>query len=245
MNLPSPLISGRLVRRYKRFLADVELDDGRKVTAHCANPGAMTGLKDPGLKVWMSTHDNPKRKLKYSWELAELEGHNGSRPALVGINTSLPNAIVREALEAEQIPELRGYDHLRAEVPYGQNSRIDFLLESPGRPPCYVEVKNVHLMRRPGLAEFPDSVTRRGAKHLDELRTEVLKGNRAVMLYVIQRTDTDSFALAHDIDPTYARNFAAALEAGVEAFAYNCQISLSDVSLDRRCLITDMNSPAS
>jgi sugar fermentation stimulation protein A len=232
------------LRRYKRFLADVELaDGGQMVTAHCANPGAMTGLKTPGLQVWLSTNDNPKRKLRYSWELVELATKSSENPALVGINTSHPNAIVREALENGKIAELSDYIHLRAEVAYGRNSRIDFLLESPDRRPCYVEVKNVHLMRQKGLAEFPDSVTARGAKHLEDLKKEVLKGNRAVMLYVVQRTDTHAFSLAQDIDPKYAGNFKAALDAGVEAYAYNCQISLSDVSLDERCMITQTPSP--
>ncbi len=239
-----PLIPGTLKRRYKRFLADVELADGLMVTAHCANPGAMTGLKAPGLRVWLSSNDNPKRKLRYSWELVELAAKGSEAPALVGVNTSYPNAIVREALEGGKIGELTGYEHIRAEVAYGQNSRVDFLLESPGRRPCYLEIKNVHLMRQDGLAEFPDSVTARGARHLEDLKAEVLKGNRAVMLYVIQRTDTHVFSLARDIDPQYAGNFKAALEAGVEAYAYNCQISLSDVSLDKRCELMHIARPA-
>ncbi len=240
MKLPCPLIPGTLIRRYKRFLADVELEDGRVITAHCANPGAMTGLKTPGMRIWMSGNDNPKRKLKFSWELAEIREPNSSVPVLVGINTAHPNAIVKEAIKGGRIAELTGYEGLRAEVAYGEKSRIDFLLQSPGRPPCYVEVKNVHLMRRHGLAEFPDSVTIRGTRHLEEMKNEVLRGHRAVMLYLIQRPDAREFALARDIDANYVHKFDAALDAGVEAYAYDCQISLSDVSLNRRCEMTDI-----
>jgi len=232
MLLPDPLISGRLLRRYKRFLADIELEDGEVITAHCANPGAMTGLKEPGLKVWLSRSDNPNRKLKYSWELIEFEDR--SPPVFAGINTAQPNRIVREAIEDGRIAELTGYSGLRSEVRYGQNSRIDLLLEDEHRPPCYVEVKNVHLLRKGDLAEFPDSVTARGAKHLVELSDMVRRGARAVMLYLIQRTDTGCFALAADIDPKYARAFEAAARAGVEAYAYDCQITPKHVTLNRR-----------
>ena len=231
MLLPGPLISGRLLRRYKRFLADVELDNGEIITAHCANPGAMTGLKEPGIKVWLSRSDNPKRKLKFSWELVEFPDQSSN--IFAGINTAHPNRIVREAIEGGKIKELAGYASLRTEVRYGQNSRIDILLEDENRPPCYVEVKNVHLLRRPGLAEFPDSVTARGAKHLVELSDMVHDGARAVMLYLIQRTDAEQFALAADIDPKYAQCFQEASGAGVEAYAYDCQISPEHVTLNR------------
>ena len=164
MEFSAPLITGRLVKRYKRFLADVILDgDGAAVTAHCANPGSMLGLKEPGSRVWLSISDNPKRKLKYSWEIMEADG------ALVGINTAHPNGLVEEALRAGKIPQLDGFSSLRREVKYGKNSRIDILLEAEGGAKTYVEVKNVHLMRDAGLAEFPDSVTARGAKHLAEM----------------------------------------------------------------------------
>ncbi len=231
MQLPAPLVHGKLIQRYKRFLADIELDNGDIVTAHCANPGAMTGLKEAGISVWLSTSDNPKRKLKYSWELCQVGD------AMVGINTAHPNAIVEEAILAGKIPELAGYETLKREVKYGQNSRIDILLSDPQKGLCYVEVKNVHLKRDedvPGLAEFPDAVTKRGAKHLDEMADMVAEGHRAVMFYLIQRTDCDRFALASDIDPHYAARFASATQNGVEAIAYDCQIDTASVTVDKK-----------
>lgn len=225
MKFHAPLIQGTLVRRYKRFLADVLLEDGREVTAHCANPGAMLGLMEPGSDVWLSPAANPDRKLKYSWELLRVgEG-------LVGINTALPNAIVTEAIENGKIPELAGYDSLRREVKYGQNSRIDILLENEGKPPCYVEVKNVHL-RRGGPAEFPDSVTKRGAKHLVELGDMAEAGNRAVMFYLVQREDCDSFKIAADIDPQYDAGLKVAISRGVEILCYRCKLSTEEILLD-------------
>lgn len=222
MQFPSPLVKGRLLKRYKRFLADVELEDGETVTAHCANPGSMLGLADPGTAVWLSRSDKPNRKLKFSWEL--LEVNLGAGPALVGINTSHPNNIVGDAIAEGRIAELAGYESLRREVKYGRNSRIDILLEDPVKAPCYVEVKNVHLMREAGLAEFPDSVTARGAKHLDELSDMVASGARAVMMYLVQRNDADRFSLAADVDPHYVQRFEAARTAGVEALVYGCRL---------------------
>jgi sugar fermentation stimulation protein A len=231
MKFVHPLIPGRLIKRYKRFLADVELDDGTLITAHCANPGSMLGLAKPGFKVWLSQSDNPKRKLKYSWELVEA-GDTGT-PSLVGINTGHPNKLVREAIEQGVIGPLDGYTSLRPEQKYGTNSRIDILLEARDRPPCYVEIKNVHLMRRAGLAEFPDSVTARGAKHLDELSAQVRAGARSVMIYLIQRMDAANFALAGDIDPTYVTRFKAAYAAGVEALAYDCTLTPEEIAVRR------------
>jgi sugar fermentation stimulation protein A len=222
MQFPSPLLPAILVRRYKRFLADVVLPSGETITVHVANPGAMLGLAAPGARVWLSKSANPARKLAHSWELTEVDFGGGSE--LVGINTGHPNALVAEALTAGLIPELGGYPSIRREVKYGRNSRIDFLLEAPGRPPCYVEVKNVHLMRQQGLAEFPDCVTARGAKHLDELADVVLAGGRAVMLFVIQIGSATRFALARDLDPGYGRAFDRAREQGVEAIAWRCRI---------------------
>ena len=164
MRFAAPLIPATLIRRYKRFLADVALPSGETVTAHCANPGSMIGLAAPGARVWLSKSNNPKRKLGHSWELVEVD--LGSGAELVGINTTNPNALAAEAIAAGLIPEFAGYGSVRREVKYGKNSRVDFLLEEPGRPPCYVEIKNVHLMRQRGLAEFPDAVTRRGARRL-------------------------------------------------------------------------------
>ena len=227
MDFQTPLVTGRLVQRYKRFLADIELANGEIVTAHCANPGAMLGLNMPGLKVWVEPNDDPKKKLKYGWRLVELGEH------WVGIDTAVPNRVVGEALRAGRIPALAAYGQVRPEVRYGTNSRIDFLLTSPNLPDAYVEVKNVHLMRQPGLAEFPDSVTERGAKHLDELAATVAAGHRAVMFYCVQRTDCDRLALAADLDPGYAAAFARARAAGVEAMAWACAISPSGITLDR------------
>ncbi len=237
MKLPAPLFKGTLLKRYKRFMADVELDTGETVTAHCANPGSMMGLIDPGTTVWLSKSDNPKRKLKYSWEILELEV--GGIPATVGINTNHPNAIVSEAIEQGRMPELGGYDSLRREVKYGRNSRIDILLESDGKPPCYVEVKNVHLLRQPRLAEFPDSVTARGAKHLDELADMVDTGARSVMVYLVQRDDADKLSLARDMDPYYAERFDAAIARGVEALCYDCTLTSEEIVVNRRLVFEE------
>jgi sugar fermentation stimulation protein A len=227
MRFSVPLVPATLIRRYKRFLADVRLPNGEEITAHVANPGAMTGLAAPGARVWLSRSDNPKRKLPWSWELVEVDFGGG--PELVGVNTGHPNGVVAEALAAGLIPELAGYASARREVKYGKSSRVDVLLEAVGRPPCYVEIKNVHLMRRQGLAEFPDAVTARGAKHLDELAAMVAAGCRAVMLFLIQIGSAERFALAADVDPTYARAFARARAAGVEAIAYRCAITADGI----------------
>ena len=218
MRFDTPLIPGTLLKRYKRFLADVALESGETVTAHCTQPGSMMGLIDPGLRVWLSQSDNPKRKLKYSWELVEVD--IGAGPALVGVNTGLPNRLVAEAIEAGQIDELTGYAALKREVRYGENSRIDILLSREDQPHCYVEVKNVTLMREPGLIEFPDAVTTRGAKHFKELAQMVAQGNRAVTVFMAQRADAERFAVARDIDPAYGEAFDEAREAGVEVICY-------------------------
>jgi sugar fermentation stimulation protein A len=225
------LIPATLVRRYKRFLADAVLPGGEEITVHVANPGAMTGLAAPGSRVFLSRSDKPGRKLPYSWELVEVD--LGSGLELVGVNTAHPNVIAGHALAAGAIEGLAGYASVRREVKYGQGSRVDFLLESPDRPPCYVEVKNVHLMREPRRAEFPDAVTARGARHLDELAAMVAAGHRAVMLYLIQIGSADRFALARDIDRRYGEAFDRARAAGVEALAYRCTISPEGITLDR------------
>lgn len=229
MQFSSPLIPATLLRRYKRFLADVVLPDGAETTVHVANPGAMTGLAAPGTGVWLSRSDNSARKLPYSWELSEVD--LGSGTELVGVNTGHPNPLVAAAIVAGAIPELSGYGSQRREVRYGRNSRIDLLLEHPGRPSCFVEVKNVHLMRKKALAEFPDSVTVRGAKHLDELAAMVAEGHRAVMVSLIQIGSADRLSLARDIDPRYGAAFDRARMAGVEAIAYRCLISAAEIAV--------------
>lgn len=231
MKLP-PLVTGRLIRRYKRFLADVELDTGVAVTAHCANPGSMMGLSAPGSRVWLSVSADPKRKLKHSWKLIEADfGWRG--PQLVSIDTGHPNALAEEAIRAGVIAELGGYSGIRREVPYGRNSRIDLLLSEPSRPDAYVEVKNVHLMRQPGLVEFPDSVTSRGAKHLEELGDMVEAGHRAVMLFVVQM-EGERFAIASDIDKAYGFALERAMARGVEVLAYVCRLAPDEIAVDRR-----------
>ena len=229
MRFSGELVPATLIRRYKRFLADVELADGSVTTVHVANPGAMIGLQAPGARVWLSRSANKARKLPLSWELVEADF--GAGLELAGLNTGHPNAIVAEALAANAIPELAGYTTIRREVKYGKASRVDFLLEGAGRTACYLEIKNVHLMRQPGLAEFPDSVTARGARHLDELAAMVGQGFRSVMLFVIQIGSAGRFALARDIDPAYGAAFDRARAAGVEALAYKCTLGVKEIRL--------------
>lgn len=230
MRFQTPLIRGRLVRRYKRFLADVLLDSGEAVTASCPNTGSMIGLTEPGSVVWLSTSDSPTRKYRHTWEMVEAD--LGQGPTLVGINTSRPNALVAEAINKGLIVGLDGYPELRREVKYGQNSRIDILLDCARKGRCYVEIKNVHMMRTAGTAEFPDSVTERGAKHLAELATMVREGHRAVMVFLIQRGDALRLDLARDIDPAYGKAFDAARDAGVEMLAYRCRLSPEEIVLE-------------
>ena len=230
MQFTSTLIPATLARRYRRFLADVVLETGEVATVHVANPGAMTGLDRPLSRVWLSDSGNPLRKCPYSWELVEAD--LGSGPELVGVNTGQPHQLVGEALEAGLIPELRDYPSVRREVKYGENSRVDFLLEDPARRRrCYLEVKNVHLMRKPRLAEFPDSVTDRGAKHLRELAAVRASGARAVLLFVIQIPSADRFTVAGDIDPAYAAAFAQARARGVEMLAWRCAVNLGGIEI--------------
>ncbi len=228
MNFPQPLVPGVLVSRYKRFFADVVLDDGREVTAHCPNPGAMLGLNTPGFPVWLSPAEGPKRKLAWTLELVEADG------GLVGINTLHPNRLVAEALSQDVIAELTGYDQHRREVKMGAASRVDFVLEGADRQKCWLEVKNCHLRREGTLAEFPDCVAARSARHLRELTQRVREGDRAVQLFVIQRMDCDRFDACADLDPTYAAELAAAARAGVEVLCYGCDISTQAVRLSRR-----------
>ncbi len=250
MKFTGPPIRGELLRRYKRFLADVRLDHGEIVTAHCPNPGSMMGLAEPGSEVWLSTSVNPKRKLGYGLELVQSNG------ALVGVNTGRANSIAAEALASRLIPELAAYPGIRAEAAMGLRSRVYFLLEGPGLPICYLEVKSVTL-RRPGLglgsgkdaakdtapAEFPDAVTARGTKHLGELAKAAGDAKRAVILHLIQRGDCAAFRLAADIDPAYAKAAEAAREAGVSALCYACAVTPEGISLDRPIPLSGTNWP--
>jgi sugar fermentation stimulation protein A len=245
MEFPLPLIRGRLIRRYKRFLADIILDDGAEITAHCPNPGAMLGLNTPGLIAWLSRSPDPRRKLAHTLELVEEDG------GLVGINTMHPNRLVAEALAADAIPELAGYAIHRREVKYGVASRVDFLLTHPDRAACWLEVKNdqrkdsrsarlwlevknCHLMRSAGLAEFPDCVAARSTKHLGELEAMVAAGDRAAVLFVVQRTDCDRFAAAADCDPVFANALARVQANGVEVYVYRCEVAVTGVRLGSR-----------
>lgn len=228
MRLPQPMVRGTLVSRYKRFFADVRLDDGREVTAHCPNPGAMLGLNAPGMPAWLSGDDNPRRKLAWTLELVEADG------GLVGVNTLNPNRLVAEALAEAVIPELAGYAVTRREVRMGEASRVDFVLEDPERGRCWLEVKNCHLRRSGSLAEFPDCVAARSARHLRELSARVAEGDRAVQLFVIQRTDCETFAACADLDPAYAAGLNAAASAGVEVLCYGCDITPETVRITRR-----------
>lgn len=230
MRFPSSLQRGRLVRRYKRSLADVALDSGAGITASCPNTGSMLGLAEPGSVVWLSESDSPTRKYRHTWEMVECDV--GAGPTLVGINTAHPNRIVAEAIRNGEIAALAGYRSLKPEQKYGAASRIDLLLEDEARGRAYVEIKNVHLMRTAGRAEFPDSVTARGAKHLGELAAMVAAGHRAVMLFLVQRFDAASFSVAGDIDPAYAEAFAVARRCGVEAMALRCRLSPDEIVID-------------
>jgi sugar fermentation stimulation protein A len=228
MRFPDPLVRGTLIKRYKRFLADVRLDDrDDPVTAHCANPGSMMGLATPGATVWLSPSRNPARKLKWSWELVAVPG------GLVGVNTAHPNAIAAEAVAEGRIPELAGYERCRREVRYGKNSRIDLLLEGGGHAPCYVEIKSVTLKRGDHAAEFPDAVTARGTKHLEELGDMAESGARAVMLFLAQRDDCRDFTVAGDIDPAYAAALTRAEARGVELICYACRLAPTEIAVDK------------
>lgn len=227
MRFQTPLQPARLIRRYKRFLADIRLEaDGREVTAHCANPGSMMGLAEPGARIWVEPNDDVKKKLDWGWRLVDHEnGH------FTGVDTSAANRALKAALMASEVPGLHA-PVVRPEVKYGQNSRIDFLLTGAGRD-TYVEVKSVTLSRRAGLAEFPDSVTARGLKHLEELAKVAEGGGRAVMFYLVQRTDCERVTVAADIDPAYGDGLARARAAGVEVMAMDCLISPEAITLGR------------
>ena len=230
MKFEHKLITGTLIKRYKRFLADIRLDSGEIITAHCANSGSMMGLKDAGRSVWLSPQTNPKAKLRYKWELIEVDG------TCVGINTSRPNRLVEDAITDGTITELDGYQNLRREMKYGTNSRIDIFLSNSAlkEKDCYVEVKSVTLSRTREIAEFPDAVTARGTKHLKELTQMVADGHRAMMVYLIQRGDCTEFRIAADIDPAYAAALNAALHNGVEAVCYGCTLTPKEIIVATR-----------
>ncbi|MCM2293605.1 DNA/RNA nuclease SfsA [Allorhizobium sp. BGMRC 0089] len=214
-----PLVAATLKRRYKRFLFDATLETGEEITGFCPNTGSMRGLTAPGSRIFLSDHAGSSRKYRYGFEMIEADG------TLVGVNTALPNHLAREAIALGLADDLAAYPTVQTERRYGENSRIDLLLSSPNRADCYVEVKNVHFIRRAGLAEFPDSVTARGAKHLDEMARLIENGKRAAMLYIIQREDCEALSICEDLDPAYGRAFRAARSAGVEAFAVKCRVS--------------------
>jgi len=230
MKLPQPLYEATLLRRYKRFLADVQLPDGEVLTVHCPNSGSMKGCAEPGSPVLLSQSSNEKRKLPFTLELIRIHDH------WVGINTMRPNHLVREAIAQGKIPELGGYPEIRSEVRYGTNSRIDLLLSGPSGS-CYVEVKNVTLLSGT-RALFPDAVTARGQKHLRELMQVVQAGGRGVIFFVVQREDAQSFGSADAIDPDYGKLLRLAIEGGVEALAYQAHISPREICLTRRLQIS-------
>lgn len=221
------LIKGVLIKRYKRFCADVRLCSGETVTAHCPNSGSMTGCADPERPVYLSLHDNPKRKLKYTWELIEMPH------SLVGVNTLVPNRLVSNSISAGVIPELADYAEVRREVNTGNGSRIDLMLNAPQKKPCYVEIKNCTLVNEK-MAQFPDAVTMRGKKHLLELQALASQGARCVMFYLIQRMDAEHFKPASHIDPAYAEELARAYKNGVEILCYDVHIDLRQIRVRKK-----------
>jgi len=225
-----PLLEGRLQRRYKRFLADIEMESGEVITAHCPNTGSMRNCSDPGSRVWLYDSDNPKRKLRYTWELVEV-----AKRHLACINTHRANHLVKEAIQNKDIEELAGYDQLLNERKYGsENSRIDLLLQGEGVPDCYVEVKNLTLLQdEKGTGIFPDAVTTRGRKHLRELMNIVRNGERAVLFFNVAHTGIDHVSPAWDIDPEYAETLTQAVEEGVEVLAYSAAISPNQIILEQ------------
>ena len=227
MQFDSPLFPGTLIQRYKRFFADIRLDSGEVVTAHCPNTGSMLGCKEPGSRVWISPADNPARKLRYTWELVEA-----APDVLVGVHTGRTNALVEEAIAAGIVAELSAYPAIRREVKFGrESSRIDLLLSGESLPDCYVEVKNVTAGVAGGIAIFPDAVSERGAKHLRELMHMVEQGHRAVIFYCVQRRDVQEVRPADEIDPVYGGTLREAIAAGVEALAYRADVSPEGILL--------------
>jgi sugar fermentation stimulation protein A len=222
------LISGQLIKRYKRFLADVKLDNGQVVTAHCPNSGSMAACSEPGCRVYLSSHDNPKRKLKYTWEIIQMPD------SWVGVNTIVPNRLVKNAIENGRVAELTGYDHVRSEVKTAEGSRLDIMLQRGENEACFIEIKNCTLVEN-AVAMFPDAVTQRGRKHLFELERLKMDGNRCVMFFLIQRMDAEVFKPAAHIDPAYAETLREVhLKGGVEILVYDVHIDLAYIRLNRQ-----------
>ena len=227
MKFDAPLVPGTLIRRYKRFLADIRLDDGRLVTAHCPNPGSMKTCATPGWRVYVSSSDNPRRKLQWTWELAY---DDDDHPLL--IHTGRGNRIVEDGIRNQRIPSLRGYSTIQREVSYGkERSRIDLLLSEENRPHCYVEVKNVTMLASQGTAAFPDSVTKRGTKHLRELMAMVEEGHRAALVFLVPRGGISTVRPADEIDPVYGQTLRAAKDRGVEIVAHSATITTAEITL--------------
>ena len=229
MQFKTNLIKGKLLKRYKRFLADVILEDETKVIAHCPNPGSMMGLAKVGTTVWLEPNDDPKKKLKYGWRLVEYKNQ------MICIDTSIANMVIKEALEKKAIPEL-SYQGFKPEVKYSDNSRIDFLLMSPSQQ-TYLEIKSVTLMREKGLAEFPDSITKRGSKHLADLSKMVTSGHKAVLLFLCMRNDVDRVRIAADLDSIYSNNIKAALKSGVQLVCYDTHVTRFGVRLGKPVVV--------
>lgn len=231
MEIELPTQGGRLIKRYKRFLADIELDDGQTITAHCPNTGSLLGCKEPGSRVVVRDSQDPKRKLRYSFQAIEVDG------TLVNVDTGFPNQVVFEAIRDKKVPALRGYGSARREVKYGSNSRIDVLLEDPRKGLCYVEVKNT-TWAQGKLALFPDAVTERGLKHLGELEGVVADGHRAVQFFFISRSDVTRFSPADEVDPAYGEGLRRAAAAGVEILAYSARVTPTSLELGRKLQVS-------
>ena len=234
MNFDKPLMRATIIRRYKRFLADVTLEDGREVTAHVANPGSMMGMAAVGASVWLEPNDDPKRKLKYSWKLIEVGD------AMICVDTGAANRVVKEALQSGALD--LGYSSFCPEVKFGEGSRVDFLLTDDGKPDLYLEVKSVTLSRTDGLAEFPDSKTERGAKHMRELANMVAQGHQAMLLFLVQRTGITAVDLARDIDPKYALAFDLARSKGVRVICYDCLIDTSGITFEKQIPLANVGN---
>jgi len=229
MQFKTNLIKGKLLKRYKRFLADIILEDGTEVVSHCPNPGSMMGLATAGTTVWLEPNNDPKKKLKYGWRLVEYKNQ------MICIDTSIANIVIKEALEKKEIPEL-SYQGFKPEVKYSDNSRIDFLLTSPSQQ-TYLEIKSVTLMREKGLAEFPDSITKRGIKHLEDLSKMVTSGHKAVLLFLCMRNDVDRVRIAADLDSIYSASIKAALKSGVQLICYDTQVTRFGVRLGKPIVV--------